>query len=143
MTTMSRRIPWGRILEILTLLGLAAHLAGCASTGTPGEGQPPAPARALLFFYGEGLNHLSSVRSGACPMHPSCSSYSRKAFGKHGLVVGWWMTFDRLLRCDPDEVERGTPILVRGAWKAYDPVSRNDRWWHDPPEAPPPPLRTP
>jgi len=127
----------------LILLGIVALLAGCASPGAPGTAKPPAPARALLSFYDHGLNHLSSVRSGTCPMHPSCSSYSREAFGKHGLVVGWWMTFDRLLRCDPDEVERGTRVLVRGTWKAYDPVSHNDRWWHDPPGAPQPPRRTP
>ncbi|MCF8061491.1 MAG: membrane protein insertion efficiency factor YidD [Deltaproteobacteria bacterium] len=124
-------------------MSIAGVLAGCASTGAPGKEQPPAPARALLSFYDKGLNHLSSVRSGTCPMHPSCSAYSREAFGKHGLVKGWWMTFDRLLRCDPDEVERSPRVLVRGTWKAYDPVSRNDRWWHESPEEPPSTRRTP
>jgi hypothetical protein len=76
-------------------------------------------------------------------MHPSCSAYSREAFGKHGLVTGWWMTFDRLLRCGRDEVERAPKVLVRGTWKAYDPVAYNDRWWHDPPVEPSPPGRTP
>jgi uncharacterized protein len=139
----SRRTRRRRIREITILLGISAVLAGCASSGAPGKAQPPAPARALLSFYDRGLNHLASVRSGTCPMHPSCSSYSREAFGKHGLVVGWWMTFDRLLRCDPDEVERGPRVLIRGTWKAYDPVSRNDGWWHAPAEASRPHRRTP
>jgi putative component of membrane protein insertase Oxa1/YidC/SpoIIIJ protein YidD len=132
------RIPMSVMLPVVF-----AFLAGCASTAPPGKAQPPAPARALLSFYDKGLNHLASVRSGTCPMHPSCSEYSRDAFAKHGLVMGWWMTFDRLLRCDPDEVERATRVLVRGTWKAYDPVARNDRWWYEPSDKPQPPRTVP
>ncbi len=127
----------------LILFFLILPLAGCAATASSGDREAGSPAQPLFWFYDEGLNHLASVRSGTCPMHPSCSVYSRRAFGKHGLVRGWWMTFDRLLRCDPDEIQRGPRVLVRGAWKAYDPVSRNDRWWYRPPEAPAPSSQRP
>jgi len=76
-------------------------------------------------------------------MHPSCSAYSREAFRKHGFLMGWWMTFDRLIRCGRDEIHLSPRVLVRGTWKTYDPVSRNDSWWHDPPDASPPRRRPP
>ena len=123
-----------RSLLVLTLFLVAAS-AGCATPG-PGRGGEETiaePARAIFFVYDQGLNHLAPVRSGSCPMHPSCSAYSREAFQKHGLLMGWWMTFDRLLRCGRDEIERSPRVLVRGTWKTYDPVSWNDRWWCDPP----------
>jgi uncharacterized protein len=64
-------------------------------------------------------------------MHPSCSAYSREAFTKHGLLKGWWMTFDRVLRCGRDEMKPAPYTLVHGRWKAYDPVSHNDHWWYE------------
>ena len=132
-----------RIAASVMLPVLFAVLAGCASTGASGEAQPPSPARAVLSFYDKGLNHLASVRTGNCPMHPSCSEYSREAFAKHGLVMGWWMTFDRLLRCGRNEAERAPRVFVRGTWKAYDPVAHNDHWWHEPPTESQPPRPTP
>lgn len=129
----------GRLILLCWLL----FSAGCAATAPSGKGTAEPPAQPLFRFYDEGLNHLASVRSGTCPMHPSCSEYSRRAFRKHGLVRGWWMTFDRLLRCGRDELDRSPRVLVQGAWKVYDPVSRNDHWWYDPPEAPAPPSRRP
>jgi uncharacterized protein len=85
----------------------------------------------VFLFYNKDLNSLSAVRSGVCPMHPSCSAYSREAFTKHGLLKGWWMTFDRVLRCGRDEMKPAPYTLVHGRWKAYDPVSHNDHWWYE------------
>lgn len=86
----------------------------------------------MFLFYDKGLNGLSGVRSGACPMHPSCSAYSREAFSKPGFLRGWLLTFDRLLRCGRDEMDLTPRTLVHGTWKVYDPVSRNDQWWYKP-----------
>ena len=82
-----------------------------------------------LQIYRGPLNHLDSVRRGACPMHPSCSEYGRQAVRKHGFLVGWAMAMDRLMRCGRDELKHIQRIWVSGEWKFYDPVSANDGWW--------------
>lgn len=84
----------------------------------------------VLSIYQEPLDHLSAVRRGVCPMHPSCSVYSRQAIDKHGFALGWAMSMDRLLRCGRDELKRAPVIFVNGQWKYFDPLSANDRWWH-------------
>lgn len=98
------------------------------------EGSPPPPVSAghcpvLLKIYQGPLNHLAAVRRGACPMHPSCSEYSRQAITKHGARMGLIMTIDRLIRCGRDEMASATRVRVGGQWKFYDPVSHNDFWW--------------
>ena len=84
----------------------------------------------FLGVYREPLNHMAAVRRGVCPMHPSCSEYSRQAVEKHGFSLGWAMAMDRLLRCGRDELKRAPRILVEGQWKIYDPLSANDNWWY-------------
>ena len=83
----------------------------------------------VLEIYSGPLNHLSAVRRGKCPMYPSCSEYSKQAIHKHGFVVGWMMTMDRLMRCGRDEIKRAPKIFVNGEWLYYDPVEKNDFWW--------------
>ncbi|CAN2041840.1 conserved exported hypothetical protein [Candidatus Magnetomoraceae bacterium gMMP-15] len=84
----------------------------------------------FVIFYRKGLNHLSAVRRGHCPMYPSCSSYSLEAIKKHGFFMGWIMTCDRLMRCGRDETKLSTSIQTEnGSWHYYDPVENNDFWW--------------
>jgi hypothetical protein len=105
-----------------------SFLVGCAPHSVT---QPdPSPYEDLLGIYREPLNHLDAVRRGVCPMHPSCSEYSRQAVKKHGFVLGWAMAMDRLLRCGRDELRRAPTILVHGQWKFYDPLVANDNWWY-------------
>lgn len=82
----------------------------------------------LLHVYHEPLNHLNAVRRGACPMHPSCSEYSRQAIAKHGFFPGWTMAMDRLIRCGRDEIRRAPVVIINGEKRFYDPVSSNDDW---------------
>jgi len=96
---------------------------------------PPKEPQSNLFedslqIYRGPLNHLTAVRCGVCPMHPSCSEYGRQAVRKHGLLFGWVMAMDRLLRCGRDELRYAQRIWIAGDWKFYDPVSANDRWWY-------------
>jgi len=65
-------------------------------------------------------------------MYPSCSTYSLRSIEKHGPLLGWLMTADRLFRCGRDELERSSWIRVDGEWRCYDPVSHNDFWWYQP-----------
>ena len=90
------------------------------------------PLVSVVQFYRGPLNHLSAVRIGECPMYPSDSEYSLESFDKHGWVLGWMMTMDRLLRCGRDETRLSPPIRVDGKWKIYDPLENNDFWWYQP-----------
>jgi putative component of membrane protein insertase Oxa1/YidC/SpoIIIJ protein YidD len=84
----------------------------------------------LVEFYRGPLDSLSAVKTGECPMYPSCSEYSVQALEKHGVFIGWMMTCDRLLRCGRSEMKLAPTIFVDGKVKCYDPVEKNDFWWN-------------
>ena len=41
------------------------------------------------------------IRIRVCRFTPTCSEYGYVAIGKYGLFKGGWMTFTRILRCNP------------------------------------------
>lgn len=53
-------------------------------------------ASAAFLVYKE---FISSQDNPSCVFTPSCSEYAVEAFHRHGFVVGWLKTFDRLSRC--------------------------------------------
>ena len=75
------------------------------------------------------VQYISPVDGSRCPSEPTCSSYSAQAFRKHGFVMGWLMTVDRLIHeSDEDKV---SPVVIRdGKGKIIDPVENNDFWWY-------------
>lgn len=74
--------------------------------------------------------HISAVDGDRCPSEPTCSRYSAQAFKKHGLVMGWLMTVDRLIH-EGDEWNV-SPVKNRGGkGKIIDPVENNDYWWYE------------
>ena len=83
------------------------------------------PSGAVRFFQ----RHISPIDGDRCPMHPSCSTYSLDASERHGLLMGWIMTCDRLLRCGRDELALAPRVMVDGHVRCYDPVEHNDFWW--------------
>ena len=106
-------------------------VTGCSikSHSAPAGHDNGSPASQLIHFYQGPLNHLSAVRYGECPMHPGCSKYGLSAIEKHGALVGWMMTFDRLIRCGRDETRLSPEVLVNGSWKYIDTLEQNDFWW--------------
>ena len=113
---------------------LLALFAACNTSGAVKNKPADAfnPFEAVVRFYQGPLNHLSAVRIGECPMFPSDSQYSLQSLKKHGMITGWIMTLDRLMRCGRDETRLSPRIRVNGKWKTYDPVQQNDFWWHRP-----------
>ena len=84
-----------------------------------------------LRFMVEGYrSYISPIDGKNCPMYPSCSKYSLLCFKKHGLIIGWMMTCDRLFRCGRDELRLSPQIRVKGEIKCYDPLESNDFWWY-------------
>ncbi|MFO8083453.1 MAG: membrane protein insertion efficiency factor YidD [Desulfobacterales bacterium] len=90
---------------------------------------------AFLFPIEFFRKYMSGADGDRCPMHPSCSTYSLEAFKKHGAIIGWIITCDRLMRCGRNELKLSPPIIARNKERTYDPVSNNDFWW-DKPEKP-------
>ncbi|MGD9128849.1 MAG: membrane protein insertion efficiency factor YidD [Planctomycetia bacterium] len=123
--------PIRTIVHASLVIALAAVMAACAHAPSgEGPGAPPGDGfyDGVVGFYAGTLNHLSAVRRGSCPMHPSCSQYSRQAVRRNGLLLGWIMTMDRLLRCGRDELTYAPLVFAEGTWKYDDPVERNELW---------------
>ena len=73
-------------------------------------------------------DHISAVDGNRCPSLPSCSSYSVQAFEKHGFIMGWLMTVDRLIH-EADEPSVSPVVIHQGRAKTIDPLENNDFWW--------------
>jgi len=71
----------------------------------------------------------SPVKSGGCPMYPTCSAYGIQAIKKHGAFIGFIMTADRLLH-ESNEMNITPFVKIGNRFRYYDPVSNNDFWWH-------------
>jgi len=114
-----------QISAIVTLL----MITPCFADNNQHQNQDHSDNNQFLFpiiFY---RKYISGADGDRCPMHPSCSTYSLEAFKKHGLLKGWIMTCDRLLRCGRNEVKLSPPITARGKTRTYDPLKNNDFWW--------------
>jgi hypothetical protein len=99
----------------------------------PARGQsPPDPdtlKNPILRFYKATISRADGNR---CPMYPSCSHYAAQALEKHGPVLGWIMTCDRLLRCGRSETRLSPQVRLHGRTLTFDPVETNDFWWFIP-----------
>jgi putative component of membrane protein insertase Oxa1/YidC/SpoIIIJ protein YidD len=121
------------LAKLILLLILFSLVASCTySQSMQAETDRGAdPLSLMVQFYQGPLNHLSAVRYGECPMYPSDSEYSLQSIKKHGMLAGWVMSMDRLMRCGRDETKLSPEVFVNGKWKTYDPVEKNDFWWSD------------
>ncbi len=82
----------------------------------------------LFRFY---QKYISTVDGDRCGMYPSCSRYCEQAIKKHGLLVGWIMSCDRLIRCGRDEQKLSDTIKQPdGKLLILDPIWSNDFWWY-------------
>lgn len=44
---------------------------------------------------------LSPIVGNSCRHQPTCSEYGYEAIARHGLIKGGWITFWRVLKCNP------------------------------------------
>jgi len=87
------------------------------------------PARVALGGLKIFSKYISRVDGDRCPMYPTCASYSRQVFRKHGFFMGVIMTADRLIH-ETDEMEYAPLVKVGSSVRYLDPVSENDFWWY-------------
>jgi hypothetical protein len=83
-------------------------------------------SRKVIHFFRE---YISSVDGDRCMMHPSCSSYGLIAIEKHGFIIGYIMTVDRLIH-ENNEMDIAEVIKTRGISLYHDSVENNDFWWY-------------
>lgn len=72
---------------------------------------------------------VSPVDGDRCSMYPTCSHYSAQALKKHGAVMGFIMTADRLLH-EVGEQKLAPIVLKHGQYRYFDPIENNDFWWY-------------
>lgn len=80
----------------------------------------------LIKFY---QTYISPVDGDRCPMTPSCSQYTKDAIEKHGLIKGWVMGCDRVVRCGRDTCKHVPSVKTGDSIQYHDPVEANDFWW--------------
>lgn len=44
---------------------------------------------------------ISPLFPGCCRFKPTCSAYSLEAIKKYGCIKGLWLSFKRILKCNP------------------------------------------
>ncbi|MBW1902344.1 MAG: membrane protein insertion efficiency factor YidD [Deltaproteobacteria bacterium] len=125
------------LFSVLVLVS-SGNLPGiCEETGRPAsvrsrpqgmEARNEPDKNVGAWFASVYRDHISRVDSDRCPSIPSCSSYSARAFKKHGFFMGWLMTVDRLIH-EGDEGSVSPVVYHKGRFKILDPVENNDFWW--------------
>ena len=53
---------------------------------------------APIHFY---RRYISPLTPPSCRFVPTCSQYALDAYRIHGMILGTWLTFTRILRCHP------------------------------------------
>ncbi len=76
-------------------------------------------------FYVRGLTEMDGPR---CEHRPTCSVYAFRSVRKHGMLMGSFMSVDRLMRGNRSSALRRLPIyrVYDGKIYYYDPVEAND-----------------
>ena len=54
---------------------------------------------------------ISPLKPHTCRFTPTCSHYALEAFRKYGPIKGFWLSFKRILRCNPWGGSGYDPVL--------------------------------
>lgn len=60
---------------------------------------------------------LSPFIGRSCRHLPTCSEYGYEAIARHGLIPGGWLTFWRVLKCNPLGKAGIDPVPEKMRWK--------------------------
>jgi putative component of membrane protein insertase Oxa1/YidC/SpoIIIJ protein YidD len=74
------------------------------------------------FLFSTYKTYISPADGSRCPMHPSCSTYSKEAFKTRGIFMATLLTCDRLIRCGSD-LDKYEFTLINGKYRRYDPLN--------------------
>ena len=95
------------------------------------KSEMPPSLPGLLLMQGVKIfsKYISPVDGDRCPMYPTCAAYSIQVIKKHGVLIGFMMTADRLIH-ESNEMDYVPLVKVGDRYRFYDPVSNNDFWWY-------------
>ena len=93
------------------------------------DGQLEKQINPVLYPVNLFRKYISVTDGNRCPMYPTCSQYCVESFRKNGIVMGWIMSCDRIMRCGGNETDLSSPVWIKGEKRIHDPVSHNDFWW--------------
>jgi len=82
------------------------------------------PESMVMHFY---RNVIGQMDGRSCPSYPVCSLYATQAVTQHGLLLGSWLTMDRIIH-EHDDIKHGHWLSIDGEERLYDPLARNDFW---------------
>ncbi len=85
----------------------------------------------LVFdsYIGFFQKYISPVDGVRCQLYPTCSHYGRLTIRKHGTILGFVMTAERLMRCNGGVPQHYPLIRKYKRIFFYDPIKANDFWW--------------
>jgi len=83
-----------------------------------------APQSFPIQFYQQVIGSLDGR---SCPSFPVCSQYASQAINQYGLLIGSWLTLDRLIH-EADDLQLGPWLYVAGTKRLNDPIKRNAFW---------------
>lgn len=72
----------------------------------------------MIDWYKE---NIAPIHPFQCTYYPSCSQYTKEAIEKYGLLKGWFLGCDRLMRCNHDKWVY-SEVKVKNEIKKYNPV---------------------
>lgn len=55
----------------------------------------------LIKIYKKVFSPIISFGGVHCKYYPTCSDYAVQAIEKYGFIKGWFLSFKRILRCNP------------------------------------------
>jgi len=55
----------------------------------------------ILLLLKQYKNKISPLLPRACRFYPSCSCYAYQAIEKYGIIKGFFLSFNRIIRCNP------------------------------------------
>jgi putative membrane protein insertion efficiency factor len=74
---------------------------------------------------------ISPADGGGCTYYPTCSGYSVQSLRKHGPVLGFILTAERVNRNHSNQDGYFPQLKKFGRVYLYDPVENNDFWFDD------------
>jgi len=97
---------------------------------SPAVSRPKQTAVPTLFLLGAVKFYqvaISPADGSSCMLYPTCSGYSVMTLRKHGPILGFVMTSERVMRNHTGDYYPA--IWKFGRWRNYDPVEANDFWF--------------
>ncbi len=62
-----------------------------------------------------------------CRFNPTCSHYAYEALNRHGLFLGSWLAFKRILKCHPFHAGGEDPVPACNHANSHSKIRHNSR----------------